>query len=42
MEKFLFNAKKTMSEKSAMELSDKIFNMEKFSVRELISCMSGS
>jgi 2-methylcitrate dehydratase PrpD len=42
IEKFLFNAKKTMSEKSAMELSDKIFNMEKFSVRELISCMSGS
>ena len=41
-EKFLSNAKKTMSEKSALELSVKIFDMEKYSVRELISCMSGS
>ena len=42
MEKFLSNAKKTISEHNASELCDKIFNMEKYSVRELISCMAAN
>jgi 2-methylcitrate dehydratase PrpD len=39
-EKFLLNAKKTISERNASKLCDKIFDLEHVSVRELIRCMA--
>jgi 2-methylcitrate dehydratase PrpD len=41
-EKFLSNAKKTISARNAEEVCNRIFNLEKYSVRELIHCMSAA
>jgi len=39
-EKFLLNAKKSISERSASELCDRIFDLENNAVRELTRCMA--
>jgi len=39
-EKFLLNARKTISKRNASELCDRIFDLDNNSVRELTSCMA--